>query len=253
MVDESQIGPLEGAEYPGGVPPTEVPVRRGRRARRGPSSPGAAPAGTAAPPQDQAPQDQEQTRQDGAGVPTEAAAPSQDQKQQEEGVREEAQSSPPASQRSDSQQGENVPPEVALAEMRDRWQRAQAELDNTRKRLERQLADERRAERARVVSEWLPILDNLELALRHAEADPEAILTGVAAVRGQALSVLNRLGFNRVPDVGTRFNPALHEAARLVQPSHAEPGTVVEVLRPGYAAEDGLLRPAAVVVASERD
>jgi molecular chaperone GrpE len=225
MVDESQIGPLEGAEYPGGVPPTEVPVRRGRRARRGPGSPGAAPAGTAAPPQDQEQlQDQEQP-----------------QDKAQEGVPEEQPSS------------SAPPPDVALAEMRDRWQRAQAELDNTRKRLERELADERRAERARVVSEWLPVLDNLELALRHAEADPEAIVTGVAAVRGQALSVLNRLGFNRVADVGTRFDPAVHEAARLVQPSQAEPGTVVEVLRPGYAAEDGLLRPAAVVVASERD
>jgi molecular chaperone GrpE len=241
MVDESQIGPLEGAEYPGGVPPTEVPVRRGRRARRGPGSPGAAPAGTAAPPQDQ-----EQPRQDEAGVPREAAGP---QEQPQEQPQDKAQEGVPEEQPSSS----GPPPDVALAEMRDRWQRAQAELDNTRKRLERQLADERRAERARVVSEWLPVLDNLELALRHAEADPEAILTGVAAVRGQALSVLNRLGFNRVADVGTRFDPALHEAARLVQPSHAEPGTVVEVLRPGYAAEDGLLRPAAVVVASERD
>jgi molecular chaperone GrpE len=146
--------------------------------------------------------------------------------------------------------------EAVVAELRDRWQRAQAELDNTRKRHERQLADRCTAERARVAAEWLPVLDNLERALTHANADPLAILAGIEAVREQALSVLERLGVTRIDDVGARFDPSRHEAAQVVDTSDApdtEPGTVVEVLRPGYAADDGLLRPAVVAVAGKRD
>jgi molecular chaperone GrpE len=148
---------------------------------------------------------------------------------------------------------ETATAEKAVADMRDRWQRAEAELDNTRKRYERQLADQWRAERARVAAEWLPVLDNLERALSHAGADPQTILEGVEAVRQQALGVLEHLGFNRLDDVGARFDPSRHEAAQVVDVPDAEPGTVVAVLRPGYAAVDGMLRPAVVAVAGKRD
>jgi molecular chaperone GrpE len=148
---------------------------------------------------------------------------------------------------------ETATAEKAVAEMRDRWQRAEAELDNTRKRYDRQLADQWRAERARVAAEWLPVLDNLERALGHAGADPRAIVDGIAAVRDQALSVLERLGFTRLGEVGEPFDPSRHEAAQVVDAPGAEPGTVVAVLRPGYEAADGLLRPAVVAVAGKRD
>jgi molecular chaperone GrpE len=140
----------------------------------------------------------------------------------------------------------------SLAEMRDRWQRAVAELENVRRRFERQLAEQRGAERARVAAEWLPVLDNLELALSHAAADPQAIVAGVVAVWEQARDVMARLGFTPVEDVGRPFDPARHEAVQVVQDPDAKPGTVVAVLRPGYASGDALLRPAAVAVAGER-
>ena len=143
-----------------------------------------------------------------------------------------------------------------MAELRDRWQRAVAELDNARKRYERQLVEEHRGERARVAAAWLPVLDDLERALTHADADPESIVDGVAAVHRQALDVLGRLGFVRLEEVGVPFDPGRHEAARVVDDPDAPPGTVVAVLRPGYAAGDGgegLLRPAVVAVAGKRD
>jgi molecular chaperone GrpE len=144
--------------------------------------------------------------------------------------------------------------EAMVAELRDRWQRAQADLENTRKRYERQLADRSAAERARVAAEWLPVLDNLERALSHAEADPRAVLAGVAAVREQALSVLERLGIRRIDDAGVPFDPNRHEAADAVDAPDAEPGTVVAVLQPGYVtADDGLVRPAVVAVARKPD
>lgn len=132
--------------------------------------------------------------------------------------------------------------------MRARWQRAVADLDNFRKRCQRDIDDARTGERARVAADLLPVIDNLELALQHANADPGTIVTGVQAVRDQALSALARLGFERIEAAGAPFDPNRHEAAQVVQDPDAEPGTVVAVLRPGYTAPHGLLRPAVVAV-----
>jgi molecular chaperone GrpE len=136
-----------------------------------------------------------------------------------------------------------------IDELEDRWRRAVADLDNFRRRVTRDADQLRLAERARVAAEWLPVLDNLELALQHAESDPGAIVEGVRAVREQALGVLNRLGYARREDVGQPFSPALHEAVATVEDRDVPAGTVVEVVRPGYGTEEKLLRPAAVVVA----
>ncbi|GII34958.1 nucleotide exchange factor GrpE [Planotetraspora mira] len=140
-------------------------------------------------------------------------------------------------------------------ELHDRWLRAVAELDNLRKRTARDIARQRLDERARVAAEWLPVVDNLELALRHADADadPGAVIEGVRAVRDQAVAVLARLGFPRVEDLGTRFDPARHEAVSTVEDPDAEPGTVVAVVRPGYGDGPDQLRPASVVVSTKAE
>jgi molecular chaperone GrpE len=100
-----------------------------------------------------------------------------------------------------------------------------------------------------VARQWLPVVDNLDLALAHAEADPESIVEGVRAVRDQAVDVLARLGFPRRDDRGARFDPARHEAIA----SRPDPGAgadlVAEVVRPAYCEGDHQLRPAQVVVA----
>jgi molecular chaperone GrpE len=140
--------------------------------------------------------------------------------------------------------------DTELADMRDQWQRALAELDNVRKRADRRVAEQREAERVRGAAAWLPVLDNLDLALRHAAADPVAIVAGVAAVRDQAQAVLERLGFTPIDDVGEPFDPQRHEAAEVVEDSGEPPGTVVAVLRPGYAGTGSVLRPAMVAVSS---
>jgi molecular chaperone GrpE len=136
----------------------------------------------------------------------------------------------------------------SAAELRDRWLRAMAELDNQRKRFERMLAEVRAAERDRVLSLWLPVLDHLELALRHAEADPKSIIAGIEAVQRQALATLEGMGYHRFAEVGDEFDPALHEAAQALEAPSAEPGTIVEVIRPGYRGDGQLLRPAVVAV-----
>src|SRR5215218_11113509 len=141
---------------------------------------------------------------------------------------------------------------AVVAELEDRWRRALADLDNLRKRYARELDRERAAERARVAAQWLPVVDDLDRALAHADEDPSAVLEGVRAVRDHATAVLARLGYPRFEEVGVPFDPARHEAVQAVADADAPPGTVVAVLRPGYGREDHWLRPAAVAVATAR-
>jgi molecular chaperone GrpE len=140
--------------------------------------------------------------------------------------------------------------EEQVAELEDRWRRAMADLDNVRKRVARDRDRQRDEERARVAAEWLPVLDNLELAIRHTEADPAALVLGLEGVREQAVDVLSRLGFPRQDATGELFDPTRHDAVAVVTRPDLPPGTVIEVLRPGYGGEEHQLRPAAVVVSS---
>jgi molecular chaperone GrpE len=136
-----------------------------------------------------------------------------------------------------------------VSRLEDQWRRAVADLDNFRKRVARDAEVARAEERARVAALWLPILDNLDLAVEHANADPAALAEGVRAVRDQAVALLAGLGYPRHAEVGTTFDPARHEAVATVAGGGAPVGTVVQVLRPGYGDGERQLRPAAVVVA----
>lgn len=138
--------------------------------------------------------------------------------------------------------------ELTVTELTDRWRRALADLDNLRKRYVRDLDRERAAERTRVAGAWLPVLDDVELALVHAEADPDTIRTGLRVVRDKAVEVLARLGFPRQDQEGVPFDPARHEVVRIIDDPNTAPNTVVEVFRPGYGEGERLLRPTAVTV-----
>jgi molecular chaperone GrpE len=140
-----------------------------------------------------------------------------------------------------------------VAELEDGWRRTAAELDNFRKRCARDLVRAREQERASVAARWLPVLDNLELALEHATSDPGQIIEGVRAVHRQALAVLSELGFPRRDDRGRAFDPALHEAVSTVSDEDLVPGTVAEVIRPGYGPDEEILRPASVVVVTRTE
>jgi molecular chaperone GrpE len=146
---------------------------------------------------------------------------------------------------------EPVPAQAQVAEMEDRWRRTAAELDNYRKRTARESASQREDERARVLARWLPVVDNLELALGHADAKPDAVIDGIRAVRDQALAVLAEFGYPQYDDQGETFDPNRHEAVGTIASSDEKPGTVVHVVRPRYGDGGHVLRPAAVIVAAE--
>jgi molecular chaperone GrpE len=137
------------------------------------------------------------------------------------------------------------------AEMEDRWRRALADLDNLRKRYTRELGRERAAEREMVTSAFLPVLDTIDRALEHAEADPRSLVEGIRSLREQALAVVAGLGFRREDETGVPFDPTRHEVVGVVDAdaSDAAPGSVAAVVRPGYGAPGHQLRPAAVTVA----
>ena len=136
-----------------------------------------------------------------------------------------------------------------VAELEDLRLRALADLDNLRKRCAAQVRTAEADAVARVAAQWLPVVDNLERALAHAQADPGSIIEGVRAVRDQATGVLAQLGFARRDDLGATFDPARHEAVAARPDPAAPEGSVIEVVQPAYGDDERQLRPAQVVVA----
>jgi molecular chaperone GrpE len=132
-------------------------------------------------------------------------------------------------------------------------QRTQADFENYQKRVQREMAEERRYAHAGLAKELLPALDNLRRALAAAEAaDDRATLTqGVRQVQSQLSDIFNRVGIATLDPLGQEFDPHFHEAVAEMPRIDVSPGTVVQVLEPGYRLYDRLLRPARVVVASK--
>jgi molecular chaperone GrpE len=133
----------------------------------------------------------------------------------------------------------------------DRYLRAAADLDNMRKRQKREMEDVRFDAKQKVLKEMLPVVDNLERAIEHAQQQAggtNPIIEGVQLVLRQFLTAFERLDVVPIEAANQPFDPNMHEAISQ-QESDQPPGTVVQVLQRGYRSGDRLLRPALVVVA----
>jgi molecular chaperone GrpE len=168
---------------------------------------------------------------------------------QHPGPRDEAR---PAEQEAERGAAERSPEELTqeLTRLEDRFKRAAADLDNYRKRVARDI--ERRVEEAReaLLRDWLEVVDSVERALHQERDGPLA--EGLRAVREQMDAVLARSGVERIDAVGDRFDPERHEAVDVRESDDAEDGTVLEMVRSGYAHGGRVLRPAQVIVARRR-
>jgi molecular chaperone GrpE len=130
----------------------------------------------------------------------------------------------------------------------DRLARQQAEFDNARKRAARELQELRDYAPAETVELLLPVLDNFERAMRHAD-NPEDFRFGIDLIYRQFVDALHKLGVEQVPARGEPFDPQKHDALEVVDTQEAEDNQVLEELQPGYRLKDRLLRPAMVRVA----
>jgi molecular chaperone GrpE len=138
-------------------------------------------------------------------------------------------------------------------EAKDRALRAQAELDNFRKRMFRELEAERRYAGTPLLGDLLPVLDNFERAIDAAEQSQEAnsLLDGIRLVAQQIEGVLAQHGCTRIEaSAGDPFDHNIHEAASQMPSDEYEQGTVMMVLRVGYQLHDRVIRPAQVIVSS---
>jgi molecular chaperone GrpE len=133
----------------------------------------------------------------------------------------------------------------------DDLRRLQAEFDNYRKRMLREQTARVAAASQALVTRLLPVLDNFELAISHAEQsrDFDRMLKGVEMVFGELREVLRNEGLSDIEAKGKPFDPACHEAVVAVEEEGSEPGTVVDVVRTGYAFQGKVLRPVMVKVA----
>ncbi len=145
--------------------------------------------------------------------------------------------------------------EAELAETKDRLLRALAETENVRRRAERERADALKYGGASLARELLNVADNLRRALDSAPADQAAdertrtLVQGVAATERELLAAFERNGIRRIDPAGERFDHNVHQAIFEVENTGQPPGTVVQVLQPGYVMYDRLLRAAMVGVA----
>jgi molecular chaperone GrpE len=161
---------------------------------------------------------------------------------------------------SDDQSGREAtgdePLETLLAEERKRSEElltrlkyAQADLENYRKRADREVREAGEGLTRGLASKLIVVLDELDLALNHAEGSGNDELTeGIRMVRGNLRSALDSVGVESIEAVGMPFDPAVHEAVERVQGKRNGPDLVVEVVRPGYTFRGQLLRPSMVKV-----
>lgn len=134
-----------------------------------------------------------------------------------------------------------------LDEKADLHLRLQAEFDNFRRRTLKEKEELRKTANSDLLSDLLPVLDNFDRALVHAESSP--ILEGIVMVQKQMLDILDRAGLAKVGEEGEMFDPNFHEAVMQEPADGVESGTILQVFQPGYKYQDKLLRAAMVKVA----
>lgn len=136
-----------------------------------------------------------------------------------------------------------------LQDEHDRLLRTAAELENFKRRALKEREDLQKFGNERLLRDFLPVADNLERALDHADThEPKVVLDGVRLVQKMLDQALAKHGVTAFSALGKPFDPALHEAL-MQQDSDLAPGTVVSEMAKGYKLNDRLIRPAAVVVA----
>ena len=137
------------------------------------------------------------------------------------------------------------------ARLREESLRERADLENQRRRLQRDVETARKFANERLLGDLLPVIDSLEAGLNIASAEAGALREGMELTLRQLLKVASDNGLKPVDPAGQAFNPEHHQAMSMVDsPEHA-PGQVVQVYQKGWLLNERLLRPALVVVSRQ--
>lgn len=136
------------------------------------------------------------------------------------------------------------------AKLRDQLLRTAADFDNFRKRSRREADDAQKRGKESTVKDLLPVFDNFERAITHAESTGEAksVAEGLRMVLKQFIDTLEKMGIQRIQAVGQPFDPSLHEAIQHMESADHPAGVVLYDVQPGYRMGDHLVRAAMVVV-----
>jgi molecular chaperone GrpE len=146
---------------------------------------------------------------------------------------------------------------VENTELKDRTLRALAEMENVRKRTERERAEATLYAATNFASDLLSVADNFSRALSAVTEDQRAaadevtrnLLAGVEVTERELLNIFERHGIKRMDPIGRKFDPTMHQAMLEIPSADQAPGTIVQVLQAGYAIGARCLRPALVAVA----
>lgn len=142
----------------------------------------------------------------------------------------------------------------ALAKADENWKLylgAHAEMENLRKRAEREVQNAHKFALERFFNELLPVRDSLELGLAAADGtvDVAKLREGVELTLRQLTAAMDKFGVREIDPLGAKFDPSQQEAMAMLPTDQAAPNTVVQVMQKGYLLNDRLIRPAKVIVA----
>jgi len=130
----------------------------------------------------------------------------------------------------------------------DQCVRLQAEMENMRRRAERDVEASHKFALERFAQELLPVRDSLELGLNAGTDNVEKLREGTELTLRMPTSAMEKYGVKLVDPVGQPFNPALHQAVSMQESADKAPNTVLMVMQKGYTLNDRLIRPAMVIV-----
>jgi molecular chaperone GrpE len=136
-----------------------------------------------------------------------------------------------------------------LQEMNDKYLRLYAEFENYRKRVNKDKEELVKYSNEKLIYELLPVIDNLEMALKHSTTEtPEGLVQGVEITLKEFLRTLEKFGLTPIEATGKPFDPSVHHAMTLIEREDIEEKIIVEEFRKGYMFRDKVLRPSLVAV-----
>ena len=151
---------------------------------------------------------------------------------------------------------EDLTPEEEIADLKDKLLRTLADMENLRRRSQKDREDALKYSAANFARDMLSVADNLRRAIESIpeEGDPDGaalvgFIEGIALTEKELLSTLERHGIQKIEPMGEKFDPQFHEAMFEIPSADAENGTVLQVVEVGYVIHDRLLRPAKVGIA----